>query len=310
MLLKQKISDELSTCVTKIKHEIANDLFAHSTKIANKLDAKNNTTIIAEIKRILTDVYKKLIAEINTKISNELSTRLSEINTELNDKLTTEIKKINSRDAGYASEAQKLFNDMATRINNIEEACYNNFASVNTSIKALQNGLIQYYTITRRNQPIEADQQSISNHSEASNRSHISSFGSSSRKLVHIKGETIALAIVIVQTFYTKGLVFEVDLVKMLKSIGGRPVVDELLGILTRTKQPKGTIGIIVSPSMDSFTPGTIKAILEIAEPPELLEQLSPYPIIVTNIDRLPKYLINTVLDKLHNEPYTFSLLP
>ncbi|CAG8794340.1 12551_t:CDS:2, partial [Gigaspora margarita] len=161
--------------------------------------------------------------------------------------------------------------------------------------------------------------------------------------------ETVALAVVIVQTSYTKGLIFEVDLVEMLKSIGGkvihkgrsgdggidiiyeiattrfiiqcknwvrldigRPVVDELLGVLTRTKQPKGTIGIIVGPSMDSFTPGAIKAVLEIAEPPEPSEpeQLPPYPIIVTDVDRLPKYLINAVLDKLHNEPYTFSLLP
>ncbi|CAG8855040.1 11304_t:CDS:1, partial [Gigaspora margarita] len=94
-----------------------------------------------------------------------------------------------------------------------------------------------------------------------------------------------------------------------------RPVVDELLGVLTRTKQPKGTIGIIVGPSMDSFTPGAIDVALEIAEPPEpsgseLLEQPSPYPIIVTDVDRLPKYLINAVLDKLHNEPYNFSLLP
>ncbi|CAG8839911.1 32649_t:CDS:1, partial [Gigaspora margarita] len=94
-----------------------------------------------------------------------------------------------------------------------------------------------------------------------------------------------------------------------------RPVVDELLGVLIRTKQPKGTIGIIVGPSMDSFTPGAIDAALEIAEPPEpsepeLLEQLPPYPIIVTDVDRLPKYLINAVLDKLHNEPYTFSPLP
>ncbi|KAF0497945.1 hypothetical protein F8M41_020622 [Gigaspora margarita] len=118
-------------------------------------------------------------------------------------------------------------------------------------------------------------------------------------ELVHIEGETVALAVVIVQTSYTKGLIFEVDLVEMLKSIGGkviykgrsgdggidiiyeiattrfiiqcknwvrlnigRPVVDELLGVLTRTKQLKGTIGIIVSPSMDSFTPGAINAIL------------------------------------------------
>ncbi|KAF0554838.1 hypothetical protein F8M41_018468 [Gigaspora margarita] len=173
-------------------------------------------------------------------------------------------------------------------------------------------------------------------------------------KLVHIEGETVALAVVIVQTFYTKGLIFEVDLVEMLKSIGGkvihkgrsgdggidiiyeiattrfiiqcknwvrlnigRPVVDKLLGVLTRTKQPKGTIGIIVGPSMDTFTPGAIDAALEIAEPQEPLElepseseQLPLYPIIVTDVDRLPKYLINAVLDKLHNEPYTFSLLP
>ncbi|CAG8683464.1 7915_t:CDS:2 [Racocetra persica] len=128
-------------------------------------------------------------------------------------------------------------------------------------------------------------------------------------EFLHIEGETVALAVVIVESSYIKGLIFEVDLVEMLKSIG-RPVVDELLGVLTRTKQPKGTIGIIVGPSMDSFTPGAIDAALEIAEPPELLEQLSTYPIIVTDVDRLPKYLINAVLDKLHNEPYTFSLLP
>ncbi|CAG8803773.1 22481_t:CDS:1, partial [Dentiscutata erythropus] len=66
------------------------------------------------------------------------------------------------------------------------------------------------------------------------------------------------------------------------------PVVDELLGVLTQTKQPKGTIGIIVGSSMDSFTPGAIDAVLEIAEPLEPSELLDPlkqlpiYPIIVT----------------------------
>ncbi|CAG8852256.1 35899_t:CDS:1, partial [Racocetra persica] len=62
-----------------------------------------------------------------------------------------------------------------------------------------------------------------------------------------------------------------------------RPVVDELLSVLTRTKQPKGTIGIIVGLSIDSFTSGTINAVLEIAEPLEPLEQLPTYPIIVTD---------------------------
>ncbi|CAG8851119.1 17294_t:CDS:2, partial [Gigaspora margarita] len=96
MILKQKIFEELSVCVTKIKHEIANDFSARRTKIANKLNTKNNATIIVEIKRILTNVYRKLTAEINTKITNELF----EINTELNNKLITEITKINTHDAG------------------------------------------------------------------------------------------------------------------------------------------------------------------------------------------------------------------
>ncbi|KAF0521507.1 hypothetical protein F8M41_015790 [Gigaspora margarita] len=43
-------------------------------------------------------------------------------------------------------------------------------------------------------------------------------------ELVHIEGETVALAVVIVQTSYTKGLIFEVDLVEMLKSIGGKVI--------------------------------------------------------------------------------------
>ncbi|CAG8675268.1 5789_t:CDS:2, partial [Racocetra fulgida] len=132
--------------------------------IASELDTKNNTTITVEIERILTDVYKKLTAEINTKITNELSTCLSEINTELNDNLLPKSKK-----------SIHMMLAMPLRINNIEEACYNNFALVNASIEALQNGLIQHYVITRRNQPIDANQQSVSNHSEASNRFHISS---------------------------------------------------------------------------------------------------------------------------------------
>ncbi|KAF0511729.1 hypothetical protein F8M41_018208 [Gigaspora margarita] len=137
--LKQKISDKLSACITKI---------------IKNLNTKNN---IPEID----NTFTKLTAKINTKITNELTTRLFEINssftaeldkinTKLNDKLTAKIKKINSRNAGYTSEAQKLFNDMVTKINN------SNFASVNASIEALQNGLIQHYTITR----------SVSNHSE------------------------------------------------------------------------------------------------------------------------------------------------
>ncbi|CAG8633063.1 15225_t:CDS:2, partial [Dentiscutata heterogama] len=90
--------------------------------------------------------------------------------------------------------------------------------------------------------------------------------------------ESVALAVVIVESLYIKGLIFEVDLVEMLKSIGAKVI-------------HKG------------FTPSAIDAVLEIAEPPELselldpLEQLPTYPIIVTDVDQLPKYLINTVLD-------------
>ena len=71
------------------------DLSAHGTKITNKLSTH--------------------LLEINSSFTAELG----RINTKLNAKLTTEIKKINSRDAGYASKAQKIFNDMATIINSI-----------------------------------------------------------------------------------------------------------------------------------------------------------------------------------------------
>src|SRR3954451_22611080 len=77
--LKQKISDELSACVTRI---------------VNNLNTKNNTP---EIK----NTFSKLTAEINTKITNELSACLSEVNSTFtvklvknNNKLTAEIAKI------------------------------------------------------------------------------------------------------------------------------------------------------------------------------------------------------------------------
>jgi hypothetical protein len=128
--LKQKISDELSACVTRI---------------VNDLDTKNNTPEIENI-------FSKLTAEINTKITNELSARLSEVNSSFtaelgknNNKLTAEIAKINSRDADYFSEAQKIL----SMINDIEEDCRNDFGnisseftSIKTSIEALRNEMI------------------------------------------------------------------------------------------------------------------------------------------------------------------------
>jgi hypothetical protein len=71
------------------------------------------------------------------------SSELSKINTELNSKLTAEIEKFKARDAGYASEAQKILND---RINSIEEACCNEFGRIsfnfNASIETFQNEMI------------------------------------------------------------------------------------------------------------------------------------------------------------------------
>ena len=74
-----------------------------------------------------------------------------------------------------------MVNNVITRLDNIEKACRNDFASVNASIEALQNGLIQCYTNNRRIQPVETDQ--VSNHSEASNRSHASRSSSGSEPM-------------------------------------------------------------------------------------------------------------------------------
>ncbi|CAG8448207.1 1652_t:CDS:2 [Dentiscutata heterogama] len=148
--------------------------------------------------------------------------------------------------------------------------------------------------------------------------------------------ESVVVAVVISESTRVRGLRFEVDIVEMVRfviqcknwvttNIGtimlnhipiinyykskviftGRPIVDELLGVLIRTQQPNGTIGIIVAPSMNNFTPGAIDAAVEIAE-----SSAPTYPIIVTGKAQLPKYLINAVLSRLLNRPYTFVLLP
>ncbi|CAG8732511.1 12206_t:CDS:1, partial [Cetraspora pellucida] len=54
------------------------------------------------------------------------------------------------------------------------------------------------------------------------------------------------------------------------------------------TKQPKGTISIVVGPTMSNFIPDIINTVLEIAKPLELLEtleQLSIYSIIMTDVN-------------------------
>ena len=140
--LKQKISDELS---------------ARVTRIVNDLDTKNNTPEIENI-------FSKLTAEINTKITNELSARLSEVNSfftaELgkNNKLTA--KKSIHVMLDIPLRRRKFYlmvNNVTTRLDNIEEACCNDFGnisseftSIKTSIEALRNEIIQRYAIAQR----------------------------------------------------------------------------------------------------------------------------------------------------------------
>ena len=177
---------------------MANELSAYMSEINGILTAEikknkaHDGSITAKIERLLTDIYKKLSVEVNSKIANELSIHLSEVNStftaelvrnnnELNKKLTEEITKINSHEVGYASEVQKILsivNNMTTRLDNIEEACHNDFGnisseftSIKTSIEALRNEMIQSYAIAQRLQ-VEFDQ---ANQSEASSNSSNSS---------------------------------------------------------------------------------------------------------------------------------------
>ena len=100
---------------------MANELSARMSEINGILTAeieKNKArggSITAEIEKTFIEMNKKFSTEVSTKIANEFSARLFEVNSTFtaelgknNNKLTAEIKKINSRDAGYASEAQKI----------------------------------------------------------------------------------------------------------------------------------------------------------------------------------------------------------
>jgi len=160
---------------------------------------------------------KKFSTEVSTKIANEFSARLFEVNStftaelvrnnnELNKKLTGEIAKINSRDAGYVSEAQKILsmvNNVTTRLDNIEEACRNDFGnvsseftSIKTSIEALRNEMIQRYAIAQRLQ-VEFDR---ANQSEASSNSSNSSLEENRNRFKRVfdsnkeEGETLDYA--------------------------------------------------------------------------------------------------------------------
>jgi SMC interacting uncharacterized protein involved in chromosome segregation len=177
--LKQKISDELSARVTKIVNEletrnntseIEKTLIEINKKISTQISEVNDNCT-AEINKIKNEIYSvttKVKSEVNNKIADEHGIKITN---ELNARLTAEIKKINPRDAGYASEVQKIFN-MTTRINSIEEACRNEFGKIssefNASIESLRNEMIQCYAIAQRLQ-VEFDQLNIS--SDSSNSS-------------------------------------------------------------------------------------------------------------------------------------------
>ena len=154
----------LSACflIYVIRNQFSNHPSTHDNKIANELSARmseingiltaeieknraRDGSITAKIERILNDVYKKLSAEVNTKIASELSARLSEVNSSFtaelgknNNKLTAKIAKINSRDAGYVSEAQKILSMVTTRLDNIEEACRNDFGNVSSEFTSIK----------------------------------------------------------------------------------------------------------------------------------------------------------------------------
>ncbi|RIA84659.1 hypothetical protein C1645_831913 [Glomus cerebriforme] len=164
----------IATMWSNIKQKVSDELYARAIEIVDYLDTP-------EIEKTFTEFDDKLTAKVDTSISNFKSTFIAEISriyAEIDGKLTAEAEKIKARDGDFTKEAQKILsmvNNMITRLDNVEEACRNDFASVNASIEALQNGLIQCYTLNRRIQPVKTDQQSVSNHSEASSRSSSSS---------------------------------------------------------------------------------------------------------------------------------------
>ncbi|RIA83163.1 hypothetical protein C1645_834236 [Glomus cerebriforme] len=149
LLVSPVIFMGFATIWSNIKQKVTDALYAHAIEIVDYLDTP-------EIEKTFTEFDDKLTAKVDTSISNFKSAR--------DDDFTEDVQKILS-----------MVNNMITRLDNIEEACRNDFSSVNASIEALQNGLFQCYRINRRIEPAETNQQSVSNHSEASSGSSSSS---------------------------------------------------------------------------------------------------------------------------------------
>ena len=155
---------------SNLKQKTSDELFARVTKIVNELETRNNAS---EIEKTFIEINKKFMAEFNTKISNEVTTCLSEINASFTaelgrvNKLTAEIENFKARDAGNATEAQKIFSkvdNVTASLTTFEGNCRNEFGRINVVIKNLQNEINQHYAVVQRT---EFDQQSMTNDSEA-----------------------------------------------------------------------------------------------------------------------------------------------
>jgi hypothetical protein len=103
----------------------------------------------------------------------------------ISDEITAHDTRIAKAHDDLTKEAQKILsmvNNLTTRLNVIEEACRNDFSTINASIETLQNEMIRQYAVVRRIQPIGTDQMSTVGQSETSSQSHASSSGSSGKQ--------------------------------------------------------------------------------------------------------------------------------
>ena len=163
-----------TTMWANIKQKVSDELYAHAIKIVNYLD-------IPEIKKIFTEFDNKLTAKVDTSISKFKSIFIVEINkiyAEIDGKLTAEAEKNKARDDDFTKKAQKIFsiiNNIITKVNNIEEACRNEFGRINVVIKNLQNEINQHYAVVQRS---DFDQQNVSE-ANSTNESETDSRGSS-----------------------------------------------------------------------------------------------------------------------------------
>jgi hypothetical protein len=135
--LKQKISDELSAYVIKILIDLG---------ILNNILEIGKRSLHDQIFTELNDKFDTCISDINSTFT----AKLDRINNDLNNKLTTEAEKIKTRDDDFTREAQKIFsivNNITTKVNNIEEACRNEFSRINVDIENLQNETNQHYAV-------------------------------------------------------------------------------------------------------------------------------------------------------------------